>query len=198
MARFFLFSALARAKREHAAVGRKNDILDKIRAIAEPLAAAEGLELVDVELAGAGGHTTLRLFIDRVAGAVPSAAEVSAVAQGLPRTGVTLDDCANISHAVSAALDVEDPIAGRYELEVSSPGLDRPLRTKEHFERFLGSKVRVKTYGPLPDAGDRKTFVGKLLAYEDGKVVVDVDGTVFKVPHDQIAKANIEYEFDTE
>src|SRR5207248_6671079 len=125
-----------------------------------------GLELVDVEFAGPGGHPTLRLYIDKVGG------------------GVTLDDCTQVSRALSAALDVEDPIAGRYELEVSSPGLDRPLRTREHFERFLGSKVRVKTYGPLADAENRKTFVGKLLAYEENKVVVDVDGRVFRVPHD--------------
>lgn len=177
-------------------MSRKNDILDKVRAIAEPLAVAEGLELVDVELGGVGGHTTLRLFIDRVPGPVPRADEVSAVARGLPRAAVTLDDCASISRAVSAALDVEDPIAGRYELEVSSPGVDRPLRTQEHFARFLGSKVRVKTYGPLETAGNRKTFVGKLLAYEDGEVVVDVDGTTFRVPHGQIAKANVEYEFE--
>ena len=176
-------------------MGRKDEILERVRAIAEPLAAAEGLEVVDLELAGVGSHTTLRLFIDRLVPAVPSADQLPV--DGLPRVGVTLDDCANVSRSVSAALDVEDPIAGTYELEVSSPGLDRPLRTPAHFERFMGSKIRVKTYGPLSSADARKTFVGKLVAYQDGKVSVDVDGTVFQIPHDQIAKANVEYDFGT-
>ena len=176
-------------------MGRKDDILDKVRSVAEPLAAAEGLELVDLELGGSG-RTTLRLFIDRLPGAVPSALEVDALASGLPRAGVTLEDCAELSRAVSAALDVEDPIIGAYDLEVSSPGLDRPLRTPEHFERFRGKKVRVKTYGPIAECGGLKTFVGKLAGFQDGKVLVDVDGKLYPVPHDQIAKANIEYQFD--
>ncbi|MFL5434230.1 MAG: Imm1 family immunity protein [Myxococcales bacterium] len=113
-------------------MGRKEEILEKVRNIAAPLAAAEGLELVDVEFAGAGGHPTLRLYIDKAG-------------------GVSLDDCTHVSRALSAALDVEDPIQGSYELEVSSPGLDRPLRTAEHFQRFAGENVRVKTYGPLEE-----------------------------------------------
>ncbi|TMB32107.1 MAG: hypothetical protein E6J61_08125 [Deltaproteobacteria bacterium] len=161
-------------------MGRKEEILEKVRNIAAPLAAAEGLELVDVEFAGPGGHPTLRLYIDKVGG------------------GVTLDDCTQVSRALSAALDVEDPIEGSYELEVSSPGLDRPLRTREHFERFAGEKVRVKTFGPLEEAGagSRKTFVGRLVGIEDDSVVVDVEGAVFRVPQKLIAKANIEPSFD--
>ena len=158
-------------------MGRKEEILEKVRNIAAPLAAAEGLELVDVEFAGAGGHTTLRLYIDR---------------QG----GVSLDDCTSISRALSAALDVEDPIEGSYELEVSSPGLDRPLRTREHFQRFAGEKVRVKTYGPVQEAGSRKTFVGRLVGLEGEDVVVDVDGALFRIPLTLVAKANIEPSFD--
>ena len=158
-------------------MGRKEDILEKVRGIAAPLAAQDGMELVDVELGGAGGHQTLRLFIDRAG-------------------GVSLDDCTLVSRAVSAALDVEDPIAGAYNLEVSSPGLDRPLRTPEHFEKFKGSKVRVKTFGPVPECENRKTFVGTLQGFAEGKVIVDVDGKVFHVPHGQISKANIEPVFD--
>ncbi len=111
-------------------MGRKEEIVEKVRAIAAPLAAGEGLELVDVELAGAGGRTTLRLYIDRDG-------------------GVSLDDCTSVSRAVSAALDVEDPIQGAYDLEVSSPGLDRPLRTPEQFSKYAGENVRVKAYGPI-------------------------------------------------
>ncbi len=158
-------------------MGRKEDILEKIRAIAGPVAAAEGLELVEVELGGAGGHTTLRLYVDKPG-------------------GVSLDDCSSISRAVSTALDVEDPLDGAYDLEVSSPGLDRPLRTAEHFQKYAGQRVRVKTYGPLADCENRKTFVGTLKGFESGKVVVEVDGKVFQVPHQQISKANIEPVFD--
>lgn len=158
-------------------MGRKEEILEKVRGIAAPLAAQEGLELVDVEIGGAGGRQALRLFIDRPG-------------------GVSLDDCTAVSRSVSAALDVEDPIQGAYDLEVSSPGLDRPLRTPEHFQKFAGQKVRVKTYGPLAECENRKTFVGILKGFEEGKVVVDVDGKVFHVPHAQVSKANVEPVFE--
>ena len=157
-------------------MGRKEEILEKVRNIAAPLAAAEGMEVVDVEFAGTGGHTTLRLYIDRAG-------------------GVSLDDCTQISRALSAALDVEDPIEGSYELEVSSPGLDRPLRTAEHFRQFAGENVRVKTYGPLENAGSRKTFVGRLIGIEGNHVLVEVEGAVFRIPQNLIAKANIEPTF---
>ena len=158
-------------------MGRKEDILEQVRRIAGPLAAHEGLELVDVEMGGPGGRQALRLFIDKPG-------------------GVSLDDCTSVSRAVSAALDVEDPIEGAYDLEVSSPGLDRPLRTPEHFAKFAGQKVRVRTYGPVPECENRKTFVGTLEGFEEGNVVVNVDGKVFRVPHAQISKANVEPVFD--
>jgi ribosome maturation factor RimP len=158
-------------------MSRRDDILEKVRRVAAPLAAQEGMELVDVEFGGPGGRQTLRLFIDK---------------QG----GVSLDDCTSMSRAVSAALDVEDPIDGAYDLEVSSPGLDRPLRTPEHFQKYQGERVKVKTYAPISDTDNRKTFVGKLLGFEEGFVMVDVDGTVFRVPHAQISKANVEPVFD--
>ena len=158
-------------------MGRKEEILEKVRQLAAPLAALEGLELVDVEIGGGGGRQTLRLFIDKAG-------------------GVSLDDCSSVSRAVSTALDVEDPLQGSYDLEVSSPGLDRPLRTPEHFEKFQGSKVRVKTFGPVPECENRKTFVGILKGYGDGAVVVDVDGKVFRIPHAQVSKANVEPVFE--
>jgi ribosome maturation factor RimP len=155
-------------------MGRKEEILERVRQIAAPLAAQDGLELLDVELAGAGGRQILRLYIDKAG-------------------GVSLDDCTGVSRSVSAALDVEDPVDGSYDLEVSSPGLDRPLRTPEHFEKFKGSRVRVKTFAPFVD---RKTFVGTLKEYSNGEVVVDVDGREFRIPHAQIAKANVDPVFD--
>lgn len=158
-------------------MGRKEEILEKVRRIAAPLAAQEGLELVDVEMGGPGGRQTLRLYIDKAG-------------------GVSLDDCTAVSRAVSAALDVEDPIQGAYDLEVSSPGLDRPLRTEEHFLKFAGSKVRIRTFGPLPECEHRKTFVGILKGYEEGSILVDVDGRLFRVPHALVSKANVEPVFE--
>jgi ribosome maturation factor RimP len=158
-------------------LGRKEDILEKVRSIAAPLAAAEGMELVDVEFGGPGGRQTLRLFIDKPG-------------------GVSLDDCSSISRSVSAALDVEDPIAGAYDLEVSSPGLDRPLRTPEHFTKYAGERVRVKTYAPISEGDARKTFIGSLKGFSEGFVVVDVDGTEYRIPHQLISKANVEPNFD--
>jgi ribosome maturation factor RimP len=169
VAHFFVFG--------DAGLGRKEDILEKVRRIAAPLAAQEGLELIDVEIGGGGGRQALRLFIDKA-------------------SGVSLDDCSAVSRAVSAALDVEDPVQGAYDLEVSSPGLDRPLKTPEHFQKFAGSKVRVRTFGPVPECEDRKTFVGILKCYEDGRIVVDVDGKVFRVPHALVSKANVEPVFE--
>ncbi|MGZ6124510.1 MAG: ribosome maturation factor RimP [Myxococcales bacterium] len=158
-------------------MGRKEDILEKVRQIAAPLAAQEGLELIDVEIGGGGGRQTLRLYIDKAA-------------------GVSLDDCSAVSRAVSAALDVEDPLQGAYDLEVSSPGLDRPLKLPEHFQKFAGSRVRVRTFGPVPQCENRKTFVGILKGYEEGSIVVDVDGKVFRVPHALVGKANVEPVFE--
>jgi ribosome maturation factor RimP len=158
-------------------LGRKEEIVEKVRQVAAPVVASEGLELVEVELVGSIGRPTLRLFIDKAG-------------------GVSLEDCSSVSRTVSAALDVEDPIEGTYELEVSSPGLDRPLRTPEHFEKYKGEKVRVKTFGPLPELENRKTFVGTLEGFADGKVVVNVDGKVFQVPHDKVSKANVEPTFE--
>ena len=168
MAHFFIFGV---------AVGRKDEILNKVREIAAPLAAQEGLELIDVELGGPGGRQILRLFIDKSG-------------------GVSLDDCSSISRAVSAALDVEDPIQGAYDLEVSSPGLDRPLRTPEHFQKFAGKRVRVRTFGPLPECENRKTFVGILQGYDNETIVLDVDGRIFRVPHAQVSKANVDPVFE--
>ncbi|HEX4381718.1 MAG TPA: ribosome maturation factor RimP [Myxococcales bacterium] len=168
-------------------MGRKEDILEKVRQIAGPLAAQEGLELIDVEFGMPGAPMALVLYIDRIS-------------KDGEEGGVSLDDCATMSHAVSAALDVEDPIAGAYDLQVSSPGLDRPLRTPEHFQKYAGERVRVKTYAPISETDNRKTFIGKLNGYQKddggGFVLVDVDGKVFRVPHAQISKANVEPNFD--
>jgi ribosome maturation factor RimP len=148
------------------------ELREKLTSLIEPLLSREGFELVEIEVLGAGPGTIVRIFIDKPG-------------------GVTLDDCASISEAVSAMLDVEDPIASAYHLEVSSPGLDRPLRKPEDYDRFVGQEAKIKTFGPVDGAGNRKMFVGKLTGRDGETVRINVDGTEYGVPMNAIAKAHL-------
>jgi ribosome maturation factor RimP len=161
------------------ATSKGKELRERVAAVVEPLLVREGYELVEVEIAGGGASTILRLFIDKPG-------------------GVTLDDCASVSEAVSAMLDVEDPIESAYSLEVSSPGLDRPLRKPADYDRFVGKHARIKTYGPIEGAGSRKVFDGKLLGRDETTVRIDVDGTPYSVPLDAVAKAHLVWEPDEE
>jgi ribosome maturation factor RimP len=102
--------------------------------------------------------------------------------------GISVDDCAAVSHAVSQILDAEDPIKGHYTLEVSSPGLDRVLRKRAHFERFVGERVFVEL--KLPIEG-RRRFAGSLKSVLDEAIVVEVDGRAHELPLDRIQKARL-------
>jgi ribosome maturation factor RimP len=155
------------------------ELREKLVAIVEALLKREGYELVELEVLGAGPGTIVRLFVDKAG-------------------GVTLDECASVSEAVSAMFDVEDPITSAYTLEVSSPGLDRPLRKRADYERFAGRQAKLKTYGPVEGAGNRKVFVGKLVGHDEASVRIDVDGTVFTVPFEAIAKAHLVWSPDDE
>ncbi len=137
----------------------------------EPVVEAAGYELVEVEFSPASHRALLRLYIDRRDGG-----------------HVTLDDCEAVSGAVSAAMDVSDPIERAYELEVSSPGFDRPLRTSEHFGRYLGEEARVELAMPVEG---RKRFRGRLVALEGDEVVMEVDGREWRLPLGQINKARL-------
>ena len=140
----------------------------------EPVVESMGYELVGVEFLGAGGHGTLRVYIDR-------------------DEGVSLDDCAAISHQVSGILDVEEPIKQVYDLEVSSPGIDRPLFKLADFERFTGKTARIKLAVGLLG---RKNFKGELQGVADSKLVtIEVDGEVYDLPYADIAKANLVGDF---
>ena len=102
-----------------------------------------------------------------------SRARLQVMAEPLDRErGMTVDDCAEISHAVSALLDVADPLPDAYTLEVSSPGLDRPLTRPEHFERFVGERARLETETPIDG---RRRFLGRLSGFEDGRVLLEVE-----------------------
>jgi ribosome maturation factor RimP len=132
-----------------------------------------GYELVGIEYLPQGRHSLLRVYIDHA-------------------DGITLDDCARVSYQVSGLLDVEDPIKGNYTLEVSSPGLDRPLFKPEHFMRFAGHRVRVRLKVPLLE---RRKFSGVLQGLRDDQVIVVDDGQEFSLPLDKIEKANLVPEF---
>ena len=136
----------------------------------EPVIEAMGYELVGVEYQLNGSYGTLRVFIDR-------------------EQGVSLDDCAAISQQVSAILDVEDPIQQAYDLEISSPGLDRPLFKLADYQRFSGQTVKIKLTTGI---NGRRNFKGALLGISDAsEVLVEVDGMEFALPFGDIAKANL-------
>lgn len=130
--------------------------------------AALGYELVDIDLR-VGANGLLRLFIDADA-------------------GITLDDCAAVSRQVSALLDVEDPIPGSYVLEVSSPGVDRRLRTSGHFAQFVNEEVKIQLQRPHDG---RRRFRGTVAAVDDQAVSVVVDGTKWRLPIADIASATL-------
>src|SRR5512145_2051106 len=149
-------------------------VTQRVWELAEPLALAAGLELVDVQYRPEGGRTVLRLLIDR------------------PEGGVTLDELARMSREFGDVLDAHDPVPGRYHLECSSPGLNRPLVREPHFRRAIGQRVRVRTRELI---GDRRQFRGILEAVTaDGVTVVD-NGRATFVPFAAIDKANVEYAF---
>jgi len=139
-----------------------------IRMIA-PLVEAMGYELVGVEYLSRGHQGLLRVYIDH-------------------DQGINLDDCSSVSHQVSGLLDVEDPIAGHYDLEVSSPGLDRPLFRREDYERFAGREAKVTLIGKLDG---RRRFAGVLQGVEEDSLVMQVDGKAVRLPLDQIESARL-------
>ena len=143
---------------------------EELNALLAPLVGDLGLELVGIEFSPGHGGSLLRVYVD---------------APGRP---VTIDDCERASREISALLDVNDPVAGRYTLEVSSPGLDRPLFTPEHFARFVGEAVKINVNLPLDG---RRRFHGKIKEIEGDRIVIDQDGTLVAIVHANIAKARL-------
>ncbi len=127
---------------------------DELAVLLEPTVERLGYELSDLEVRIGGKGGLIRVFIDKP-------------------EGIGLADCEKVSEAVSALLDVEDPVPGNYNLEVSSPGLDRKLTKVEHFQRFMGEVVKVKTRFPVEG---RRRFRGKLMSANEDGIVVEVDG----------------------
>src|SRR5580704_3415897 len=147
---------------------------DVLIRLLEPPIEALGFELVDVEFAREGRGGVLRIFIDRRAQDTAAA--------------VTVDDCARVSHAVSEVLEIHDPIKGHYTLEVSSPGFDRILRTRAHFERFVGERIFAELKLPIDG---RRRYVGVLKSIAGDAIVMEVDGKPHSLPIERIQKARL-------
>ena len=147
---------------------------DALMRLLEPPIEALGYELVDIEFAREGRGGVLRIFIDRPASESDAA--------------VTVDDCARVSHSVSEVLEINDPIKGHYTLEVASPGFDRILRTRAHFERFAGERIFAELKLPMDG---RRRFAGVLKSVLDDAIVVEVDGKAYSLPFDRIQKARL-------
>jgi ribosome maturation factor RimP len=151
------------------------DAEEQIRQILAPILESTGLALWDLEFQKQGPKWLLRVYIDRESGAV------------------TLDDCEAVSRDLGTALDVEDIIPHSYTLEVSSPGLDRVLSKPEHFIRFTGSDIKVKTYQPI---NGQKVFHGKLLGMGENTIRVGIEkGVVLEIALNNITRASLEVGF---
>ena len=148
------------------------DVVARVWELAAPVVIADGGELVDVEYRRESRGTVLRLFVDR-------------------EGGITVDDLARVSRLLSDVFDVHDAVPGEYLLECSSPGIHRRLRLPEHFRRFVGERVRVKTQGR---ADGRRQFVGTLAAADDEAIEVAEGQGSFRIPYAEIVRANHEAE----
>ena len=149
----------------------QKSLVPGLRRLLEPVVEREGCELVALEILGSPGRALLRVYIDTVG-------------------GVNVDICARVSRAISPVLDVEDPFPGAWELEVSSPGIERPLQRENDFRRFVGFGVKVK----LAPGPERRRYSGTLRGLEDGHVLVEVeaDCQTHRLPLDQIEKAHLD------
>ena len=150
-----------------------NDVKEKIRQLSEPIVASEGMELIHVECIKMHSRWIIRLFMDK-------------------EGGIALDDCANISNQLGDIFDIRDVIKGAYTLEVSSPGLDRPISRDQDFVKYRNSRVNIKTSEKIEGT---KNFHGILLDYieESGKklVLIDIAGKVYRIPRQDVVKANL-------
>jgi ribosome maturation factor RimP len=146
-------------------------LIQRITEIIEPVISGQGYELVHLELLGGRRNAVLRITIDRPG-------------------GITIDECAHLSHQISVVLDVEDPIPHRYTLEVCSPGLERGLYKKGDYERFAGQPAKIQTFEALDG---RRTFNGELLGISGDMVTIHEDnlGKDVQIPYQQIRKANL-------
>ena len=152
----------------------KREIASQVEAHIAGAAAALGVDVVEVEVGGSLRHGLIRIYIDR-------------------EGGVTLDDCADFSREIETLLEVEDPLPGSYALEVSSPGLNRPLRREEDFRRFEGEEVKIRTAKPVEG---RRNFNGTLRGCDDGSVLLDLPSGSYRIPLGLVERARLNYKFE--
>ena len=143
---------------------KEKDLQERLMAIISPEIAVMGFELIDLEFSGG----ILRLTIDKPG-------------------GITLDDCVSVNRRVSLLLDALDPIEGSYRLEVSSPGLNRKLKTLKDFEHFVGRRVKIQTR--------EGSYRGKIKGLAGDNVLLDIEGTEVSLPMENIVKANLDFDF---
>src|SRR5438034_1930348 len=153
----------------------RQDVIAQVEELLRPIAARYGLETVEIALSGEAHRAVLRVLMDRLEG------------------GITVEECARVSEALSRQLDLYDLFEHPYTLEVSSPGLDRPLRNDADFRRFAGKKAELRTYGPVDG---QRHFRGILLGVIGDAVVLQLDGRQVQVPKNQIAQARLLVEMD--
>ncbi len=148
-------------------------LVETVTELVEPLILEGGMELVDIEFLREPQGWVLRLYIDH-------------------EGGITLDQCSKVSHLIGDLLDAKDLIPHRYTLEVSSPGLNRPLKKEKDFIIHTGKTIKVKTKQPI---NSRRNFQGTLLGYHEGNVTLRVDNHDFHLPLSHIMKATVVYQF---
>lgn len=148
---------------------------DKLKALLKPLVEDLGYEFVGVEYLPNPKNRLVRIYIDR------------------DETGIVIEDCERVSREVSAMMDVEDPVSGHYTLEVSSPGIERPLFEADHFRRFAGETARVKMYVPIEG---RRKFKGAIVRADEATVVLLVDGVECELPLGDIQRAELAPDLD--
>ncbi len=152
----------------------EGEFVDRVRRMVDPILSNEGMELVDIEYRRESNGWVLRLLLDK-------------------EGGITLDDCTRVSQEVGRSLDVEDVIQTPYALEVSSPGLTRPLKTEKDFMKYRNRLIKVKTVDPIQN---RRQFKGRLLEVTGGGIEIEVDGGIYQIPLSNVAKANLEIDPD--
>lgn len=148
-------------------------VIQEVHKTIEPILQSQGLELIDVEYKREAQGWVLRIYLDR-------------------EGGITVEDCAEASRELGAILEVRDLIPNRYVLEVSSPGVTRPLKRPEDFNKYQNRSVKIKLFMPLEG---RRNFKGKLLGLKEDKVSVESERRIYEIPIQNIAKANLELDF---
>ncbi|HEX3032142.1 MAG TPA: ribosome maturation factor RimP [Bacillota bacterium] len=152
---------------------KNKDITQVVEEMVKPIAGELDLEVVEVEFVKEGPNWYLRVFLDK-------------------EGGLDIEDCSLVSNRLSTLLDEEDPIPQAYMLEVSSPGLDRPLKTARDFIKYSGRTVRAKTFAPVEGS---KELVGRLNGLENGEILVETTKGVHRIPQDKVASIRLEIEF---